>query len=150
MLIVEGLFEQVVVILADDRLEPPDQPVPLVDKDSLEARNALMELLPCCVCQPTLYLFARLLLIFNLSDRTGFLHGLHDLHEHTFIQALYCEFLALISEECLRVHSFEVGIRILERHEIPVHRKFHPLGVLYVEIGQVADKRGLKEETSRV
>ena len=147
MLIVEGLFEQVVVILADDRLEPPDQPVPLVDKDPLEARDALMELLLCCVCQPTLYLFARLLRIFNLSDRTG---SLHDLREYTFIQALDCEFLALISEECLRVHSFEVGIRILERHEIPVHRKFHPLGVLYVEIGKVADKRGLKEETSRV
>jgi len=102
---VEGLFEQVVVILADDSLETSDQPVPLVDKDPLEARDALMELMLCCVCQPALFLPSLLLLIFNLSEGSG---SLHDLREDTFIQALHCEFLALISEECLRVHSFEV------------------------------------------
>ena len=57
-----------VVILADDRLEPPDQPVPLVDEDPLEPRDALVELLLGCVCQPALDLAALLLLIFNLSD----------------------------------------------------------------------------------
>ena len=43
----EGLLEQVVVILADDGLETSDQPVPFVDKDPLEPRDALMELLLC-------------------------------------------------------------------------------------------------------
>ena len=68
MVIVEGLFEQVVVILANDCFEPPDQPVPLVDEDPLEPRDALVELLLGCVCQPALDLAALLLLIFNLSD----------------------------------------------------------------------------------
>ena len=69
MVVVEGLLEQVVVILSDDGLEPPDQPVTLVDKDALEPRDALMELLLCCVCQaPALILTAVFLLFFNLSD----------------------------------------------------------------------------------